>query len=261
MFAQLRAATIKLSHKPFFPTWSCFWRVSSKTFFFLAGGVSLPPHLQKEKKSVWKAVDVKAKLAALSGGKSLPNQQRTLNNKIPTELRRRNFVNKACKLVPNVQKRACNPLFQLSLHFAHHSWSLVVGFFFFLLLLQGGRRKKKLDVCVRLSWLPWRKKKTFFFRLCCTRGRGRGEEERRFLKCALCTQSPFPFLVRKCSSILDCSNNEERGGERHFFFLGGPNPLTTSILGSNIHMWKPSFQPSLPPHNKSHDGREGKKKC
>ncbi len=56
-----------------------------------------------------------------------PNQQRTLN-KLPTELRCRNFLISTdweCKLMPNVQKHVRNVyIFQLSFHFTCHRWWL-----------------------------------------------------------------------------------------------------------------------------------------
>ncbi len=61
---------------------------------------------------------------ALKGKTSKPNQQHTLN-KVPTELRCRNFCQQAptehANRCQTCEKRACNVYtFQLSLHFAHH---------------------------------------------------------------------------------------------------------------------------------------------
>ncbi len=57
----------------------------------------------------------------------LPNQQRTLN-KLPSELRCRNFVNKHrlnIQIAAKRQKRVCNVyVFQLSFHSAYHHWWL-----------------------------------------------------------------------------------------------------------------------------------------
>ncbi len=60
----------------------------------------------------------------------LPNQQRTLN-KLPTELRCRNFVTKHrlehTNRYQNVQRLVCNVyMFRLSFHFAFHRWRLGV---------------------------------------------------------------------------------------------------------------------------------------
>ena len=57
----------------------------------------------------------------------IPNQQRTLN-KLPTELRSRNFVDKHRLGITN-QPQTCKNLyakyiFQLSFHFAYHRWWL-----------------------------------------------------------------------------------------------------------------------------------------
>ncbi len=73
---------------------------------------------------------VPAKWCFVQGKHGLPNQQRTLNNKLPSELRCRFFLliitDWACELAPNVQK-ACTQRVHIPIELPFRMPPLVVG--------------------------------------------------------------------------------------------------------------------------------------